>query len=53
MDLINLLDFVSGLDEREKEQVLTEEYNRQRAIINSLCETKRVREEDNNATSRI
>ena len=50
MDLINLLDFISGLDEQEKEQVLNEEYHRQERLVNALCDLKRG-EDKHNATN--
>lgn len=53
MDLLNLLEFISGLDEQEKEEALNEEYHRQRTIIDSLCECKRIKEAQANVQYRI
>jgi len=41
MELLMLLDLVSGLNEEEKEKVLNEEYERQNKFVNSLCDVKR------------
>lgn len=41
MELLMLLDLVSGLNEEEKEKVLNEEYQRQHKFVNALCDVKR------------
>jgi len=38
MELEILLDYVASLSEEEKEKVLDEEYRRQRAITDMMCE---------------
>ncbi len=42
MELELLLDYVSGLTEEEKAEVLDAEFNRQRAYVDAMCDTKRL-----------
>ena len=41
MDLLNLLELVATLPDDKKEEVMEEEYRRQRAMTDSLCEMRR------------
>lgn len=43
MEILMLLDLISGLNEEQKEKVLAEEYERQNKYVNALCEVKRER----------
>ena len=41
MEILVLLDYVGGLNEQQKEQLLDEEFIRQKAFVDALCNAKR------------
>ena len=41
MTIFELLDFISDKSEEEKEEILKEEYNRQKRYVDALCNIKR------------
>lgn len=48
MELEILLDYVASLSEEEKTKVLDEEFQRQRTLVNAICDAKRVRAQGGN-----
>ena len=41
MDFLMLLDYFSSLSEEDKAKAMDEEFNRQRTIVDAMCDVKR------------
>lgn len=46
MDLLALLEYVSSLDDEQKEQVIADEFERQKKYVDTMCAIKRTSKEN-------